>query len=405
MNCLRISQTFAWLQVRRRVYLSFVLTVLWCGLVGPFSACAGVQQTWQAFGQVIVNGDTPGTATLTLVGLASSPTFSLRYGTEFTIGTPNCSGTGSCALPVTFSPRSPGTRQDAVVVKDGSGSVLAIAFLQGIGLAPQSAVLPGTISTHAGNGIYGYLGDGGAANSGELRFPQAVALDEAGNVYIADTGNNVIRRVAAATGIITTVAGNGLNGYSGDGSLATSGSLADPAGVALDAAGNLYIADFSNNVVRKVNAVTGVISTVVGGGSNPGDDGLGDNGPAFDATLYGPAGLAFDVAGNLYIADSYNSLIRKVSPVTGIISVVAGSGSNPGTDGLGDGGPATDAQLSNPMGVALDGSGNLYIADTGNNLVRKVIFGIITAMAGNGNSGYQGDNGLALNAKRTLPPR
>ncbi|MGI9073091.1 MAG: choice-of-anchor D domain-containing protein [Bryobacteraceae bacterium] len=319
------------------------------------------------------------------------------------MGTPNCAGTGSCALSVSFSPRSPGTRQDAVVVKDSSGSVLALTYLQGIGIAPQSAVLPGTISTQAGNGIYGYSGDGGAANSGELRLPQAVAVDEAGNVYIADTGNNVIRRVAAATGIITTVAGNGLWGYSGDGRLATTASLADPTGVALDAAGNLYIADFSNNVIRKVNAITGVISTVVGGGSNPGDDGLGDNGPATDATLYRPAGLAFDVAGNLYIADSYNSLIRKVSLMTGIISVVAGGGSNPGTDALGDGGPATEAQLGNPMGVALDTSGNLYIADTGNNLVREVNSGTITAIAGNGNPGYQGDNGPALNAKLNAP--
>ncbi|MFL6353657.1 MAG: choice-of-anchor D domain-containing protein, partial [Bryobacteraceae bacterium] len=389
--------------MRRQVCLSLVLSVMWCGFARPISASGGVQQNWQAFGQVVVNGDTPGTATLTFVGLASSSTFWLRYGTEFTIGTPNCPGTGNCALPVSFSPRSPGTRQDAVVVKDGSGNVLALTYLQGIGIAPQGAVLPGTISTQAGNGIYGYLGDGGAANSGELRFPQAVAVDQAGNVYIADTGNNVIRRVAAATGIITTVAGHGLYGYSGDGSLATTASLADPSGVALDAAGNLYIADFSNNVVRKVNATTGVISTVVGGGSNPGDDGIGDNGPAIDATLYGPAGLAFDAAGNLYIADSYNSLIRKVNAVTGIISVAAGGGSNPGTDALGDGGPATDAQLSNPMGVALDANGNLYIADTGNNLIRKVNSGTITAIAGNGSAGYQGDNGPALNAKLSAP--
>src|SRR5437016_12357762 len=140
-----------------------------CGFMA--SASIGVQQNWQAFGQVAVNGGTPGTATLTFAGLPSSPSFSLRYGTEFTIGTANCSGTGSCVLSATFAPRSPGARQDAVIVRNGSGNVVAVTYLQGIGMAPQTAILPGTISTRAGNGGYGYSGDGGPATSGELRFP------------------------------------------------------------------------------------------------------------------------------------------------------------------------------------------------------------------------------------------
>lgn len=272
-------------------------------------------------------------------------------------------------------------------MKDGSGNVLAVTYLQGIGMAPQIAILPGTISTQAGNGVYGYSGDGGPANSSEMRFPQAIAVDEVGNVYIADTGNNAIREISASTGIITTIAGNGMYGYSGDGSLATTAALAGPAGLALDAAGNLYIADFGNNVVREVNAVTGVISTVVGGGLNPGEDGLGDGGPAIGASLYGPAGIAFDPAGNLYIADSYNNLIREVNAVTNTISVIAGGGTSPGSDGLGDGGLATDARLSIPMAIALDVKGNIYIADSGNAVVREVNSGTITAVAGNGTSG------------------
>ncbi len=398
----RKAQIFA--SLRRCVRSSLVSTAILCGLTRPTPASIGVQQNWQAFGQVTVNGGRPGTATLNFTGLPSSPPrFSLRYGTEFAIGTPNCASTGNCTLSVTFSPLSPGVREDAVTVEDGSGNMLAVTYLQGTGMASQSATLPGTISTQAGNGVYGYSGDGGPASSGELRLPQAIAVDQAGNVYIADTGNNVIREVAATTGIITTVAGNGSYGYSGDGSLATSASLAGPAGVALDAAGNLYIADFGNNVVREVNAATGIISTVVGGGSNAGNDGLGDGGPATGASLYGPAGLAFDATGNLYIADSYNSLIREVNAVTNIISVVAGGGSSPGSDGLGDGGPASEAQLSNPQDVAVDANGNLFIADTGNNVVREVSSGTITAIAGDGSPGYQGDNGPAVNARLNSP--
>jgi hypothetical protein len=217
---------------------------------------------------VSVNGGTPGSATLNFTGLASSsPSFLLQYGTELVTGTPSCQGTGSCTLSVTFSPRYPGVRQDAVLVEDGSGNVLAVIYLQGIGMAPQGAILPGSISTQAGNGVYGSSGDGGPANSGELRLPLAIAVDQASNVYIADTGNNVIRKIAVTTEIITTIAGNGLYGYNGDGKIATAASLAEPAGVALDTAGNLYIADFGNDVVREVNGVTDVISTVVGGGS------------------------------------------------------------------------------------------------------------------------------------------
>ena len=224
-----------------------------------------------------------------------------------------------------------------------------------------------------------------------------MAVDASGNLYIADTGNNRIRKVSA-TGIITTVAGNGSAGYSGDGGPATSAQLDGPEGVAVDGSGNLYIADTCNNRIRKVSA-TGIITTVAGNGSAGYS---GDGGPATSAQLSLPAGVAVDGSGNLYIADSGNNRIRKVS-ATGIITTVAGNGS-PGYSG--DGGPATSAQLNQPAGVAVDASGNLYIADSSNNRIRKVsATGIITTVAGNGFDGYSGDGGPATSAATQLAPR
>jgi FG-GAP-like repeat/NHL repeat len=350
-----------------------------------------------------VNGSVSGTATFTLGGLVSQPSFSMRYGVEFATGTPSCAGTETCTVPVSFSPHHPGPRQDAIVLKDGAGHVVATTYLRGTGIAALSAVLPGTISTAAGNGAYGYSGDGSLASAAGLRLPQDLVVDEVGNLYVADTDNNVIRKIAADTGVITTIAGNGTFSYGGDGGPATAAALAAPTSVALDAAGNLYVSDFGNNVVRKVDAITGVITTVAGGGSEPGTDGLGDGGPATSARLYGPMAVALDTAGNLYIADTFNNLVRQVSAGSGIITVVAGGGSEFGTDGLGDGRPATSARLNIPMDIALDSNGNLYIADTGNNLVREVKNGDITVIAGNGRAAYLGDNGLATSASLNAP--
>ena len=181
-------------------------------------------------------------------------------------------------------------------------------------------------------------------------------------------------------------------GYSGDNGPATSAELAGPTGVALDASGNLYIADYGNNRIRKVSP-SGIITTVAGNGT---DGFSGDNGPATSAELADPWGVALDASGNLYIADIYNNRIRKVSP-SGIITTVAGNG----TGGYsGDNGPATSAELYDPSGVALDASGNLYIADYGNDRIRKVSpSGIITTVAGNGTVGYSGDNGPATIAE------
>jgi sugar lactone lactonase YvrE len=253
----------------------------------------------------------------------------------------------------------------------------------------------GIITTAAGNGTYGFSGDGGPATGASLYSPSGVALDAAGNIYIADSRNHRIRKVDTS-GIITTVAGNGTFGFSGDGGPATSATLSDPYGVAVDAAGNLYIVDQLNNRIRKVDT-SGTIATVAGNGT-PGFS--GDNGPATSASLYSPSGVAVDAAGNLYIADTSNQRIRKVD-TSGIITTVAGNG----TGGYsGDSGPATSASLNYPYGVAVDAAGNLYIADESNQRIRKVdTSGIITTVAGNGTAGYSGDDGPAISATLYYP--
>ena len=258
---------------------------------------------------------------------------------------------------------------------------------------------PGSINTLAGNGTSGYTGDGGAATAAELHQPDGLAVDNAGNIYIADHGNNRIRKVTAATGIISTVAGNGTAGYSGDGGAATSAELSGPGGLVVDAAGNIYIGDFGNNRIRKVNASTGIISTLAGNGTQGYS---GDGGAATSAELNGPCGLALDSAANVYVADYGNNRVRKVTVSTGIISTVAGNG----TAGYaGDGGAATSAELNQLVGVAIDTSGNIYVADYGNNRIRKVTVstGVISTVAGNGTAGYSGDGGAATSGELNGP--
>jgi sugar lactone lactonase YvrE/ribosomal protein L27 len=260
----------------------------------------------------------------------------------------------------------------------------------------------GIITTVAGNGASAYQGDGGPATNASLDRPQGVAIDPVGNIYIADTANNRIRKVDTS-GIITTVVGKGLVGPLGDGGAATNAGLNQPWFVTFDGLGNYFIADYGDNRIRKVNS-SGIISTVAG---TNGAAYNGDGKPATSATLFGPACVAVDAAGNLFIADWYNNRVRKVD-TNGIISTVAGTNA-PGFSG--DGGPAAKAQLWYPQGVGFDAQGNLHIADNNNDRVRQVdASGIITTVAGNGfgasggvGGGYGGDGGPALKASLFRP--
>jgi sugar lactone lactonase YvrE len=260
----------------------------------------------------------------------------------------------------------------------------------------EVAIGTGIISTFAGNGTAGFSGDSGPATSAELQLPAGVAVDTAGNLYIADKGNNVIRKVNAS-GTITTIAGNNSEGYSGDGGLATNASLYAPSGVAVDGLGNLYITDAGNNRIREVVSPTGIITTIAGTGTAGYS---GDNGAATSATLNQPSAVVEGSTGNLYVLDTGNNVVRLVN-AAGTITTIAGNGTAGYT---GDDGPATSATLHTPYGLNIDKSGNLYIADSGNNVVRMVsAAGIITTVAGSGTSGYSGDDGPALSATLNNP--
>jgi streptogramin lyase len=306
----------------------------------------------------------------------------------------------SCAVVVQFTPRAPGLRKGAVQILDSTGNLVLQTLVSNTGAGSHVMVLGGAMDTAAGNGTQGFGGDNGPANTSELNDPFGVAADAAGNLFIADLGNNRIRRVDATTHAITTIAGLGSSGYSGDGGQASSAELNQPLGVALDGAGNLYIADADNDVVREINALTGIITTVAGNGFAGFS---GDGGPATGAQLFFPFRVTVDGSGNLFITDS-SGAIRRVDAVTRLITTVAGTG----TAGFsGDGGPATAAQLSGPRGVALDANGNLFVADSVNMRIRIVAAatGIITTVAGDGqfDGNNIGDGGPAKSAQLFSP--
>jgi sugar lactone lactonase YvrE len=313
---------------------------------------------------------------LSLIGFAQSGIISTFAG----YGTRGFGGDGASATSASLN-------EPSGVAVDAAGNLyIADTYNHRI----RKVASDGTIRTVAGTGTAGFSGDGGPAVSAQLNLPYGMAIDAAGNLYIADSENCRIRKLTP-DGIIRTVAGSGTAGFNGDGYIATSAQLRYPHGVAVDAAGNLFIADGANNRVRKVTP-DGIIRTVAGTGSYGFS---GDGGPAVSALLYYPAGLVIDAAGNLLIADASNNRIRKLTP-DGIINTVAGNGSN----GFGgDGSIATSAQLYFPASVALDAAGNLYIADEINNCIRKVASnGIISTVAGNGSYGFSGDGGLATSA-------
>lgn len=287
------------------------------------------------------------------------------------------------------------------VAADAAGNLyIADTFNQRVRMVTPS----GIISTVAGSGAFGFKGDGGPGAAAAMILPTDVATDAAGNVYIADLGNSRIRKLAG--GKITTVAGNSSGPQVRDGLPATGVEFTGPTGVAVDADGNIYIAEGSigsgsgldggDFAVWKV-APNGIVSTAAGNGIS---NFSGDGGPAAAAQLNAPAGMVFDTAGNLYFADSRNHRVRKIA-TDGTITTVAGN-ALPGFSG--DGGPANQAQLHTPTGLALDSAGNLYIADTGNNRIREVLAnGTIGTLAGNGNAAYFGDGGSSVLAALHAP--
>ena len=328
-----------------------------------------------------------------------------------------------------------------------SSGILALAACLFATAGASAVSTSGTILTVAGTGAAGFAGDGGSARAARLNGPTGVTVDAAGNVYVADTANHRIRKVTPA-GVITTIAGTGTGGFSGDGGQATAAQLFAPGGVAVDGAGNVYVGDTSNNRVRKV-APDGTITTVAGTGTEgytadgvpvvtvdlhgptalavaadgtvyvveygggrmrkilpsgtlvtvAGQEYDGFNGdgiPAASAQLDSPSGVAVDAAGNVYISDTDNNRIRRVG-TDGIITTIAGTGAY----GFGgDGGPATAAQFNGAFGVAVDAAGNVYFADLYNYRVRKIVpGGLITTVAGSGDNGFSGDLGVATDAR------
>ena len=256
----------------------------------------------------------------------------------------------------------------------------------------------GTISTMAGTGEAGYDGDGGPATKARLSEPFMCAFDRQGNLYVAESANHCVRRVDGHSGIITTVAGSSELGYSGDGGPATKATLNQPYALDIAVNGDLYIVDRLNAAIRKVDAATGTISTVAGTGT-PGSS--GDGGPATEAALREPNDCFLDGEGGLLIADVQDQRVRRLDLVTGVITTFAGNGDKARA---GDGLPAPEASIFGARAVCGDGRGNIYICEREGNGVRKVdASGIMSTFAGTGERGFSGDGGAALAATWGAP--
>lgn len=407
--------------------LAHVASTLVATVLLLLPACAFPQSDFgtQALGvssnpqNVTVNLSAPGIVASVQVLTAGAP------GLDFVpAGASTCvsaSFPGNCTVSVTFTPTAPGLRVGAIVLMDADQqTVLGTAFIHGIGSGGLGVLIPGNIVPFAGDGEGKSIPvlDGIQAGIAELDQPASVALDGLGNLYIADVYHHRIRMVcggigatingtvcsAPQAGIITTIAGNGIPAYTGDGGLAASATLNTPAGICLDGAGNLYIADSVNNVIRKITAATGIIATIVGfkNAEGAGTAGYGgDGGPASAALLNTPWGVTIDDLGYMYVADTFNHRIRRVNIEGGAIETTAGTGV-PGNNG--DGIQATAAELNVPYAVAFDAAHNMYIPDSANNRVRIVSqSGIIGTFAGDGTIGFSGDGAASAAAELWSP--
>ena len=342
------------------------------------------------------------TVTLTASGVAIAPQALLQgfAGMDFSVvsgGT--CAANVSyvsgqqCTVNVVFAPKFPGLRSGAVVLLATDGTLLGSALVNGNGIGSLSVLSPGVINTVAGDGELNFRADGILATQAPIFLPYGVIVDPVGNIYLSDTNNNRIRRVDALSSLITTIAGNGVSGYSGDGGPATQANISQPGGLTMDGAGNIYFADSGNDIIRRIDAVSGIITTIAGVPMAQGYS--GDGSAATLANLSSPRGIAFDTAKDLFIADTSNNVIREVNATTGKISTVTGTG----TAGYnGDAVSATAAQLNSPWTVNVGIDNSLYIADLSNNRVRKVNGGVISTVAGTGSRRFGGDGGAATAA-------
>ncbi len=350
------------------------------------------------------------------VSLGNKQEYTVGTMTGCTLNSSTSSGT-TCTIPVTFTPAYPGLRPLPLQIVTSAGS---ISFsLRGIGTGPQTSLSPGTMTTIAGTGTAcstptGACGDGGSAVSATVNQPRGSFVDSSGNIWVADSADNRVRKISPG-GIITTMAGTGTacspsTGTCGDGGAATAAQLNVPRSVLVDPAGNVYIGDFMDNRVRMIAAGTQIISTVAGTGAacSPTTAACGDGGLATAAQLTGPSGLAMDGQGNLYIADSNDNRIRMLGG--GYISTIAGTGAvcASGTT-CGDGGPATLATFSSPIGIFMGTGQTLWIADTTDNRIRQITWpsaarpgqGVITTVVGTGaqcSGNACGDGGSATSA-------
>jgi large repetitive protein len=300
----------------------------------------------------------------------------------------------TCTVNVVFTPLYPGQRNGAVVITNSTGNLLGSTLVTATATGSLAVLVPGEMNTVAGNAQWLYNGDNVPATSASIFLPTGVVTDAAGNLYLSDSSNNRIRRVDGKTGLITTVGGNGTPGFSGDGGPATQAEVSVPAGIAIDGAGNLYFADTGNHAIRRIDAFSGYITTVAGIGNAQGYS--GDGFAATSAKLSLPEGIAFDSAHNLYIADTGNNVLRKVNVSTGTITTIAGTG----TAGYnGDGIVATTAYLNAPWSLSVGTDNSIYFADLSNNRVREIDpLGIITTVAGTGMQGFSGDGSDANKA-------
>ena len=325
-----------------------------------------------------IGGSVSGLATGTQVTLLNngSDGLTLKASGAFTFATQVASNAGY-AVTVGTQPLG-----QSCAVSNGSGTATDNVTNVAIACSP----LPAQVTTLAGSGTAGSAD--GTGSDASFRNPYTVALDASGNVYVADRGNNMIRKISPA-GVVTTLAGSATAG-SADGTGSTA-SFNNPYGVAVDASGNVYVADGNNNMIRKITPA-GVVTTLAGSPTPGRADGTGAA-----ASFYGPTGVAVDAGGNLYVAERYNHTIRKITPA-GVVTTLAGSGTTGKADGTG-----SAASFRNPSALAVDAGGNLYVADSSNSMIRKITpAGMVTTLAGSGTAGRADGAGPAASFRSPL---